>query len=375
MISAGNQQPEVSSDMNSQTHSGTVVLSAGGTGGHMFPAFALARELQARGLSVVMVTDARGAKYKEQYPDIPFHVVRAETLRAGVVAKLRLLLDLAVGTGQAMVLLRKLKPRAVVGFGGYPSFPSVIAAQVLGIPTLVHEQNAVLGKANKLVAGLARKIALSLPDLDAIPKAWRTKTIVTGNPVRADIAAISHYAPPESIFRILVLGGSQGASVFSKTVPEAIGMLPEDRRKAVSVVQQCRANDIAMCRHAYDVLGINARLESFIVDVPAQLAFCHVLIARSGASTVTEAGVAGRPAIFVPYPHHKDQQQLVNANVLVKAGGAIVLDERTMTARALSKELEKLMSNPAHLAEMAANARKTLVPDAAKRLADAVIAL
>ncbi len=370
MTSAGNRQPAVNSNSN-----GTIVLTAGGTGGHMFPAFALARELQSRGFGVAMITDARGAKYKEQYPDIPFHVVRAETLRPGLLAKGQLMLDLFVGTGQALMLLRKVKPRAVVGFGGYPSFPAMTAAQVLGIPTLVHEQNAVLGKANRLVAGKAKKIALSLPEVDAIPKQWRGKTVVTGNPVRADIAAISHYQPPENIFRILVLGGSQGAAVFSKTVPEAIGLLPEEARKRVSVVQQCRAADIGMCRHAYDVLGINARLESFIVDVPAQLAFCHLLIARSGASTVTEAGVAGRPAIFVPYPHHKDQQQLVNANVLAKAGAAVVLDERKMTARDLSKELEKLMANPAHLAEMAATARKTLLSDAAKRLADAVTGL
>lgn len=368
MTSAGNQQPAMNSEH-------PVILSAGGTGGHMFPAFALARELQGRGIRVEIITDARGAKYRDQYPDIPFHVVRAETIRAGIVAKLRLFLDLAMGTGQALRLLRRVKPRAVVGFGGYPSFPAVIAAQVLRVPTLLHEQNAVLGKANRLVAGGARKIALSLPDINSIPRQWHDKVIVTGNPVRADIAAIGDYAAPEGIFRILVLGGSQGASVFSKVVPEAIGLLPEAFRKSVSIVQQCRAADIAGVRHAYDVLGVNARLESFIVDVPAQLAFCHVLISRSGASTVTEAGVAGRPAIFVPYPHHKDQQQLVNASVLARAGAAVVLDERKLTAADLARELEKLMANPAHLAGMAVAARKTLVRDAAKRLADAVIGL
>lgn len=368
MTSAGNQPPAMNSERS-------VVLSAGGTGGHMFPAFALARELQDRGIRVEMITDARGAKYKDQYPDITFHVVRAETLRPGLLAKGRLMIDLFVGTGQALMLLRRLKPRAVVGFGGYPSFPAITAAQVLNIPTLVHEQNAVLGRANKLVAGKARKIALSLPDISAIPRQWHDKVIVTGNPVRADISAIGDYAAPESIFRILVLGGSQGASVFSKVVPEAVGLLPEHMRKSVSIVQQCRAADIASVRHAYDVLGVTARLESFIVDVPAQLAFCHVLIARSGASTVTEAGVAGRPAIFVPYPHHKDQQQRVNANVLARAGAAIVLDEPGLSAADLARELEKLMANPAHLAGMAAAARKTLVRDAAKRLADAVVGL
>jgi UDP-N-acetylglucosamine--N-acetylmuramyl-(pentapeptide) pyrophosphoryl-undecaprenol N-acetylglucosamine transferase len=341
----------------------------------MFPAFSLARELQSRGHKVVMITDARGEKYKAQYPDIPFHIVRAETVRRGLISKLKLLADLAVGTGQAFLLLKKLKPRAVVGFGGYPSFPAVSAAQGLRIPTLIHEQNAVLGKANQLVAGGAKMIALGLPELGTIPARWKDKTIITGNPVRAEIEGISHYAPPESIFRILVLGGSQGASVFSKTVPEAIALLPEGQRRRLSIVQQCRAADLAGCKHAYDLLGVSARLETFITDVPAQLAFCHVLIARSGASTVAETAVAGRPAIFVPYPHHKDQQQKVNAMTLAKAGGAIVLDEKTLTPADLAKELEGLMENPAYLASMAEAARKSAIREASKRLADAVMAL
>lgn len=369
MISAGNLRRAVNSN------EAPVILSAGGTGGHMFPAFALARALLVRNIPVQLVTDARGAKYRDQYPDIPFHVVRAETLRAGIVSKIRLGFDLLAGTGQAIMLLRKLKPRAVVGFGGYPSFPAVIAAQVLRIPTLIHEQNAVLGRANKLVAGGAKRIALSLPDMDSIPASWAAKTVVTGNPVRADIAAIAPYSTPTDTFRLLVLGGSQGAKVFSSMIPEAVGRLPAHLRSRISIVQQCRAADIGMAKHAYDVLGLNVRLESFITDVPAQLEACHLIIARSGASTVTEVAVAGRPAIFVPYPHHKDQQQRVNAMVLGRIGAALVMDEKTMNAPDLAKELESLMANPAHLAAMAAKARNALQPDAAKRLADAVNSL
>ncbi len=373
MTSDGNPLPPANSDPR------PVVLSAGGTGGHMFPAFAVARTLQGRGVPVVLVTDLRGAKYREQYPDIPFHIVRTDTLRAGLLAKIRAGFDLTVGIGQAYFLLQKIRPRAVVGFGGYPSFPAVVAAQALRIPTVLHEQNAVLGRANKMVAKAAAKIALSLPDMGAVPPAWRDKTIVTGNPVRADIAAVGlqPFAAPaaDAPFRILVLGGSQGASVFSGVVPRAIGLLPESLRRRVRVVQQCRAADIAAVRHAYATMDIEARLETFVTDVPAQLSSCHILIARSGASTVTEAGGAGRPALFVPYPHHKDQQQKANAAVLVRAGAADMLEEKGLTAEKLAKELEKRMADPAKLAAMALAARQTLAADASDRLADVILSL
>jgi UDP-N-acetylglucosamine--N-acetylmuramyl-(pentapeptide) pyrophosphoryl-undecaprenol N-acetylglucosamine transferase len=366
MISGGNQQRQANSEA-------PVFLSAGGTGGHMFPAFALARALKAHGIAVALVTDARGAKYRDQHPDLAFHIVRAETLRPGLLAKARLAVALLIGTAQAFLLLKKHKPRVVAGFGGYPSFPAVIAAQALRIPTLIHEQNAVLGRANQLLAGGAKTIALALPDLNALPEAWRGKTIVTGNPVRAAVEAVGPYAPAGEEFRLLVLGGSQGAAVFSKVVPEAIGLLPEEMRKRMHVVQQCRAADLAQVRQAYEVLGVTARLESFIRDVPEQLGACHLLIARSGASTVSEAAASGRPALFVPYPHHADQQQKVNAQVLVRAGGALMLEEKGLTAQMLAKELEQLMGDPARLAAMAQAARRALAPQAAERLADAVI--
>lgn len=371
MTSAGNPLPPANSEAQ------PVVLCAGGTGGHMFPAFALARELMSRGVPVALVTDARGTKYQAQYPDIIFHVVRAETLRAGLMAKLRMAFELSVGLGQGFMLMRKLKPRAVVGFGGYPSFPGVLAAQALRIPTVLHEQNAVLGRANKYVAAGATKIALSLPDTSALPDRLKAKAIVTGNPVRPELAAIGAggYAMPEDEFRILVMGGSQGASVFSDVMPKAIGLLPDNLKARVRVVQQCRAADIAEAKHAYDLLGIRARLETFITDVPEQLRSCHLLVARSGASTVSEAAVAGRPAIFVPYPHHADQQQKVNAQVLVRAKAAILLEESVFTPEKVAKELEKLMSDPAVLGAMAEAARKTLPADAAKRLADAILGL
>lgn len=370
MTSAGSQLQQASSK-------GLIVLSAGGTGGHMFPAFALAQELRGRGFDVALVTDARGLKYQAQYSDIAFHVVQAETLRPGIFSKFKTAIRLLIGTGQAYFLLKKLGPKAVVGFGGYPSFPAVLAAQALGLKTFLHEQNAVLGRANRLMAERASGIALSLPVVSDLPAILQPKAIFTGNPVRPEIAAVGRapYDLPETDFNILVLGGSQGASVFSNVVPAAIGLLSGDIKKRLSVVQQCRASDIAGVRHAYEVLGVRARLETFVTDVPAQLAACHLLIARSGASTVTEAAVAGRPAIFVPYPHHKDQQQKVNANVLVNAHAAVLLEEKNINPQILAKELEKLIQTPQQLGQMAEAARNTLPPDAARRLADAILAL
>jgi len=350
-----------------------IVLSAGGTGGHMFPAFALATELKKRGQNVSLVTDARGTKYQDRYPDLTFHVVRADTLRPGLIAKIRMVLALTAGTAQAFILLRRLKPAAVVGFGGYPSFPAILAAQALRIPTYLHEQNAVLGRANKLVAAGARKIALSLPGATSMPAGWQNKTVVTGNPVRAELTQLSSYEAPAANgpFNILVLGGSQGATVFSKILPMAVGLLHDKGR--LSIVQQCRAADIGMVRTAYDVLGVKAQLETFVTDVPAQMEAAHLVIARSGASTVAEVAAAGRPALFVPYPHHKDQQQKANARVLSTAGGAVLLEEPGLTPQILAKQLEKLMQNPAELSVMAKAARICAQENAAARLADVIL--
>ncbi|HEY8963110.1 MAG TPA: undecaprenyldiphospho-muramoylpentapeptide beta-N-acetylglucosaminyltransferase [Alphaproteobacteria bacterium] len=353
--------------------SSEILLSAGGTGGHMFPAFALAAELKSRGIPVSMVTDARGTKYQNQHPDLKFHVVKADTLRPGLVAKIKMVAALLIGTGQAFSMLKRMKPQAVVGFGGYPSFPAILAAQALGIPTYLHEQNAVLGKANKFVAGRAKKIALSLPGATSMPLSWQKKVVVTGNPVRAELVTLPSYQAPDlgGAFNVLVLGGSQGATVFSKLLPEAIGLMPDKNR--LNIVQQCRAADIGMVRTAYDVMNVKAKLETFITDVPDQMAAAHLIIARSGASTVAEVAAAGRPALFVPYPHHKDQQQKANAQVLNVAGGAVLLEEATLTAAGLAKQLEKLMQNPADLTLMAAAAKSCAQGNAASRLADVIL--
>ena len=360
------------------TEKGTIILSAGGTGGHVMPALALAAALRDRGYASVMATDARGARFREMAQDVPFHVLEAGTPAGGVIAKLRGGLMLGRGTVQAIELLRRIRPSVVVGFGGYPSVPAVAAARVLGMPIVLHEANAVLGKANRFLAGGAAAVALShggRPE-DGQDAA---RTFVTGNPVRPEFAEIRQNPYPalttQGPLRILVTGGSLGAEVFGRVVPEALTGLPEALRARVGVVQQCVADDIPKVRETYEKAGIRAWIEPFFADLPDQVETAHLVISRSGASTVSELTVAGRPAIFVPYPHHADQQQKRNADAVADAGGAWVMTQNGFTAEALLARLETFLQNPETLFRAAENARSCGRPDAARKLGNIVMAL
>lgn len=353
-----------------------IVLSAGGTGGHVMPAQALALDLLSRGFRVEVFTDARGLKFRSLFGEIPMHEIRAGTLGGGLPGKIRGMTDLALGVWQARNLLAKMKPSAVVGFGGYPSVPGVYAAQWLRIPTILHEQNAIVGRANALLARKANRIAISMPHIRGLDDAERAKAIYTGNPVRPDIAAL--YSRPYPALdeagrlRILVMGGSLGASVFSRVLPEALAKLPSDHRARLHIVQQCRAEDIDNVRRLYEQAGINAHLQTFIDDVAGELEKAHLVIARSGASTVAEVTTAGRPAIFVPYPHHSDQQQKINADTVADAGGAWVMTENGFTAETVLARIETFLQNPSVLFRAAENARICGKPDAARKLGNLV---
>ncbi len=357
------------------TEKGTIILSAGGTGGHVMPALALAAALRDRGYASVMATDARGARFREMAQDVPFHVLEAGTPAGGVIAKLRGGLMLGRGTVQAIELLRRIRPSVVVGFGGYPSVPAVAAARVLGMPIVLHEANAVLGKANRFLAGGAAAVALShggRPE-DGQDAA---RTFVTGNPVRPEFAEIRQNPYPalttQGPLRILVTGGSLGAEVFGRVVPEALTGLPEALRARVGVVQQCVADDIPKVRETYEKAGIRAWIEPFFADLPDQVETAHLVISRSGASTVSELTVAGRPAIFVPYPHHADQQQKANAKAIEVSGGAWVIEQADFTPQALRARIESFMQEPQILVKAAAAARSCGTSDAAGKLADLV---
>jgi len=358
--------------------SGLVVLAAGGTGGHMFPAEALARALLTRGRRVALMTDSRGEAFGDRFPGVALHRVRAGRFSGTLLRKALGLVELALGTVEAARHLRTLAPAAVVGFGGYPSVPTMLAAARQNRPTVIHEQNAILGRANRLLASRARRIATSFPEVGGLSMADRSRVTETGNPVRPTVTALRDTPYAESSgdtpFELLVLGGSQGARILGTVVPEALARLPEALRRRLRLAQQARPENLEAVHAAHAASGIAAEIRPFFDDVPARLARAQLVIARSGASTVAELTVMGRPAILVPYRYAADDHQTANARALEAAGAAWVMSETAFTAEALAQRLAALMNEPATLAKAARAAHGLGRPDAAERLADLVLA-
>jgi UDP-N-acetylglucosamine--N-acetylmuramyl-(pentapeptide) pyrophosphoryl-undecaprenol N-acetylglucosamine transferase len=356
-----------------------VLLAAGGTGGHLFPAEALAVELRRRGVEVELVTDRRVGGHLDGFPARAVHNVHSATFAGrSPLAVLRTGARLGLGLAEGLVLVRKVRPRAVVGFGGYPSVPPVLAAQLLRVPSVVHEQNAVLGRANRLLAGRASAIGTGFAALAKASPAVIAKAVHVGNPVRpAVIAAARPYTPPapDGEVHLVAFGGSQGARVMSEMVPPALALLDSSLRAHIRVVHQARAEDAEGARAAYAAAGIAADVAPFFRDLPARMAGAHLVIARAGASTVAELAILGRPAILVPLPGSLDQDQLANARILEAAGGAAVALQADLTPAALSGLLSRRLADPALLAAEAAAAHATAVPDAAQRLADLVMGM
>jgi UDP-N-acetylglucosamine--N-acetylmuramyl-(pentapeptide) pyrophosphoryl-undecaprenol N-acetylglucosamine transferase len=352
------------------------VLAAGGTGGHMIPAHALAEELMRRGHRAALVTDDRGARIPGLFDGVQVHVLPAGRLSGGPVGWLRAVHKIFLGRTMASRLYETFRPSAVIGFGGYPALPALMAAQRDRIPTLIHEQNAVLGRVNRLMAGKVDAIATAYDQVDRLARAHADKTHLVGNPVRDEVLALRDQPYPplgeEGIFRILVTGGSQGATVLSQVVPEGLGMLPEHFRRRLQVTQQCRAEDIEEVRARYAALGIPADLATYIEDMPEKLAWSHLIIARAGASTIAELTAAGRPAILIPLPSATDDHQTANAREMARAGGARTIPQKRFTPIELAKQMQKLGLEPEALANAAARARSVGRPDAASDLADLV---
>ncbi|NUB27635.1 undecaprenyldiphospho-muramoylpentapeptide beta-N-acetylglucosaminyltransferase [Azospirillum brasilense] len=355
-----------------------IILAAGGTGGHFFPAEALARELLARGEAVALVTDKRGQAFGDSLPEVTVHRIRSAAPGGNLLAKMNAAWQMGLGLLGANALMRHLKPAAVVGFGGYPSVPTVYAAAQGRVPVMLHEQNAVLGRANRMLAAAARRIAVAFPEVAAVKAEHRPRLVRTGNPVRPAVAAqrdAAYAVPaPGGPVRILVMGGSQGARVFSEVIPEALGRLPADLRARIHLAQQCRPEDLEAARAAYAGMGLGGlELESFFRDVPDRLAACHLAITRAGASTIAELTCIGRPAILVPYPHAMDDHQTANARQLAAAGAAWVMAQPDFTADALAARLTELLESPDALTAAAQAAHGWGMADAARRLADAVL--
>jgi UDP-N-acetylglucosamine--N-acetylmuramyl-(pentapeptide) pyrophosphoryl-undecaprenol N-acetylglucosamine transferase len=352
------------------------VLAAGGTGGHMVPAHALAAELMARGHGVALITDARGARIPGLFQGIETHLLPAGRLSGGPIGWLKAWRNIRAGRAMARTIYGKARPDAVIGFGGYPALPAVLAAFKAGIPAAVHEQNAVLGRVNRLLARKVAAIATSYPDVQRLPARYAAKVTLVGNPVRAEVAALRDEPFPvldaDGVFRVLVTGGSQGASVLSEVVPDGLGMLPVALRRRLQVTQQCRPEDIDAVRAKYAELGIPADLATYLPDLPERLAWSHLVIARAGASTIAELTEAGRPAILVPLPGATDDHQSVNVREMVAAGAARSIAQARFTPVELAKQMQKLALEPGALENAARRARGCGRPDAVRDLADLV---
>ncbi|HEY0116200.1 MAG TPA: undecaprenyldiphospho-muramoylpentapeptide beta-N-acetylglucosaminyltransferase [Allosphingosinicella sp.] len=352
------------------------VLAAGGTGGHMIPAHALAEELLSRGHHVALITDERGARIPGLFDRVPVHVLPAGRLSGGPVGWLRAGRAILTGRAMAARLYETVEPSTVVGFGGYPALPALLAARKLRVPTVIHEQNAVLGRVNRLMARQVDAIATAYERIDRLPGRAAGKVELVGNPVRDEVLRLRAMPFPalsqDGIFRLLVTGGSQGASVLSEVVPDGLGLLPEHFRRRLQVTQQCRAEDIEQVRRRYAELEIPADLATYMEDLPERLAWSHLVIARAGASTIAELTAAGRPAILVPLPSATDDHQTANAREMARSGGARVISQRAFTPIELAKQMQKLGLDPEALANAAARAAAVGHSRATQALADLV---
>ena len=354
-----------------------ILIAAGGTGGHLFPAQALAGALAARGVAVDLATDERALKYGKDFPARALHIVPSATpTGGGLVAKGRAALILGRGVVAARSLIKRIGPSAVVGFGGYPTVPPLLAASWLGVPTLLHEQNAVIGRANRLLARRVGVIATGFSSLLGLDDAFRPKIRFTGNPVRPAVIAAAATPFPDFAdgrLRVLVTGGSQGAKVMADVVPAALSLLSGDERGRLRLVQQARVEDKSRVAAACAEMGFVAEVAEFFPDLPRRIADSHLIIGRAGASTVSELAVIGRASILVPFPHALDQDQAANAAILANAKAAELVPQSEFTPERLADLLRKAIADPARLVAAATAARAVGVPDAAERLADLVM--
>ena len=352
------------------------VLAAGGTGGHLIPAFALGQELLNRGHHVALITDARGAKIPGCPELMATHILPAGRITKSPRSWLPGIQAIAEGRTMARRFYASFEPTAVVGFGGYPAFPAVLGAFAEKIPTIIHEQNAVLGRVNRFTARQVNAIATAYPDVLRLSPRYAGKVHLVGNPVREDVLALrdAPYPPllADGIFRVLVTGGSQGATILSDIVPDGLARLPLNLRSRLQVTQQCRAEDIETVRQAYAAHGIPAELATYLPDLPERLGWAHMVIGRAGASTVSELTCAGRPAILVPLPSATDDHQSYNVKEMVEAGGARAIAQPAFTAVELAKQVQMIALEPGAMENAAKAAKSCGRPNAVADLADLV---
>ncbi len=354
-----------------------IALAAGGTGGHIFPAISLAKELKKRGYEPIIISDKRYKNYEvtSKY-DIKSEILPLGHMRSGLINKLKASFQLLVSFFKAIKIIKKNNIKCIIGFGGYPSFPSVKAAQFLGVKTIIHEQNSILGRANKMLLNKVNALAISFHHTIGFEDKYKSKIYYTGNPIRPEIQAVSALPYPDfndnSKLHILITGGSQGAKIFSKTIPQAIKLLPLEFRRRVRVDQQCRPEDLENVKRIYNELDIDAELSTFFSDIPNRIASTHLIICRSGASSLAEASASGRPLIMVPLPNSKDNHQMVNAVSFEDMGAGIVMAQDSFGPENLALKIENFFRLPELLINMAMSAKSAGVLDADKKLCDIV---
>lgn len=355
------------------------VLAAGGTGGHLMPAFALGQELLNRGHHVALITDERGAKIPGCPDRIATHILPAGRITKNPLSWLPGVQAIAEGRLMARRLYASFAPSAVVGFGGYPAFPALLGAFAEKIPTVIHEQNAVLGRVNRFTARQVSAIATAYPEVLRLSPRYQKKVHLVGNPVREEVLALRDEPYPpllaDGIFRVLVTGGSQGATILSEIVPDGLARLPLNLRRRLQVTQQCRAEDIETVRAAYASHDIPAELATYLPDLPERLGWAHLVIGRAGASTISELTCAGRPAILVPLPSATDDHQSYNVKEMVAAGGARAIAQTAFNSIELAKQIQKIAMEPGALENAAKAAKGCGRPNAVADLADLVESL
>ncbi len=358
----------------------TVALAAGGTGGHLFPAQALAEELTARGLRCVLFCDERALRYAERFPpEVELIATPSSTISPRQPWRVPgQLLRIARGVLSSRGRMRRAGAGVAVGFGGYPSLPPLLAAWTLGLPVMTHDAGAVVGFANRLLARFSTVMAVSFPRMAKMSPAWRDKVVHTGNPVRRavlEVAAAPHDPPrrADEPFRLLVVGGSQGARFFAELLPALVAELPGAARRRLELVMQCREEDLRQARAALEGSGLRAlELAPFFGDLPRRMAWAHLVMARAGASTLAELMVVGRPAILVPYPHLADGEQVINARAFAEGGAGWMVEQRQASGARMAALLTELMLSPRMLEAARAAALEMARPDAARRMADVV---
>lgn len=348
-----------------------IVLSAGGTGGHVFPAQALAQVLSSQGYKVFIFTDGRGHQFKDSsFSMIP---IPASHLHGSIGKKIGGTLKLVSGIGTALYQLRRIKAHGVVGFGGYASFPTMVAAAILRLPTIIHQADAYFGRTNCFLAPYMTRIATSFPHVENIPPSCQGKVSFTGLPVRSDIQS-SPYIPSQedAPFHLLVTGGSQGAKIFGEIIPQAVQLLKPTLQKRLFITQQCRAESLELTRALYKKTKAHVELAPFLDQMGKQYKKSHLVISRAGASSVVETALAGRPAIFIPYPYAMDNHQFYNAQQAVNVEGGWLIQEKELTSEGLASFLSELMTSHWKLMQAAANIKTIIIPDASTRLSNLV---